>query len=105
MALSQREASSAFLALNGLFKSILASKDIPPWVNVATKVDSTTFEEYYPWLGNSPQMREWDRDDKVVNDLDVQTMMIINKDYETTIKVPKSYIADNRLSSMNVGVA
>jgi phage major head subunit gpT-like protein len=102
---SEREAQVAFIALNGLFGKLFTQRQVPPWASIATRVDSATFEEYYPFIGSAPLLQLWEQDDRVISDLDVEQTSIVNQSFETTIKVPKTYIEDMRLNSMNVSVA
>ncbi|WP_142627911.1 Mu-like prophage major head subunit gpT family protein [Rhizobium sp. P007] len=65
------------------------------WPKIAMKVTSTTRLETYAWLGQFPKMREW-LGDRVVNMLLVKAMELKNKDFESTIAVPRNDIEDDQ---------
>jgi len=64
------------------------------WQKVAMKVTSSTRQETYAWLGQFPKMREW-LGDRVINRLKTTGMIVINKNFEDTVAVPKNDIEDD----------
>jgi phage major head subunit gpT-like protein len=61
---------------------------------VAMTVPSTHKQETYAWMGAFPGLREW-IGDRVVNNLSAQSFTILNKDFESTIAVPRNDIEDD----------
>ena len=68
----------------------------PVWNQVATLVPSTTLTEKYTWLGAWPGIREW-LGDRQVKELASHDYSITNKDYESTVKVPRNSFEDDQL--------
>ena len=68
----------------------------PAWNKVATLVPSTTKGNTYGWLGQFPQMREW-IGDRVVKDMQAHGYEILNKNWESTVGVPRPDIEDDNL--------
>lgn len=68
----------------------------PVWGQVATLVPSTTLTEKYTWLGSWPGIREW-LGDRQVKELASHDYSITNKDYESTVKVPRNSFEDDQL--------
>lgn len=66
------------------------------WTRVATKFNSTTFKEVYPWLGDIPGMKRW-VGPRQVNALKLYKYELENEDWEDTIAVARNAIADDRL--------
>jgi hypothetical protein len=57
---------------------------------------STGADEDYGWLGAVPQMREW-TGDRIFNDLrELATYVVENRDYESSVRIPKNAIDDDR---------
>ncbi|MBI1214546.1 MAG: hypothetical protein GC185_01850 [Alphaproteobacteria bacterium] len=73
-----------------------AAQVTPQWDKVAMEVQSTGAEEKYGWLGEIPEMREW-LGDRVIHALSTHDYNIKNKDFESTIGVPRNAIADDKL--------
>jgi phage major head subunit gpT-like protein len=67
----------------------------PRYQQVATTVPSTTGQESYNWLGQWPKIREWIGDRQVQN-LKQFGYTIKNKDFETTVAVPRNDIEDDQ---------
>lgn len=65
------------------------------WAQVATEVPSTTGTEEYGWLGQMPGMREW-VGDRVVNAISKHGYSVRNKDWESTVGVPRNAIEDDQ---------
>lgn len=66
----------------------------PAWDKVAMKVPSNTEKEAYGWLRQFPKMREW-LGDRIINSLIAEGQTIVNKDFESTIGVPRNKIQDD----------
>lgn len=67
----------------------------PMWSQIAMKSPSTTAEEKYAWLGATTKLREW-IGDRVYQNLKVHGYAIINKDFESTVAVPRNSIDDDQ---------
>lgn len=67
----------------------------PMWNQIAMKVPSTTGEEKYAWLGATTKLREW-IGDRVYQNLKVHGYAITNKDFESTVAVPRNAIDDDQ---------
>jgi len=61
---------------------------------IATEVPSSTARNVYPWLGQSPKMREW-LDERVIKQVAAHKHAIENRDFEATIAVERNAIADD----------
>lgn len=66
----------------------------PLWDRVATRVTSTRSSNTYGWLGSWPGLREW-IGDRVVKSLSESAYTVTNKDYESTVGVPRNAIEDD----------
>lgn len=66
----------------------------PLWDRVATLVPSSRSSNTYGWLGAWPGLREW-IGDRVVKSLSESSYQITNKDYESTVGVPRNAIEDD----------
>lgn len=63
---------------------------------VAMRVNSTTREEDYGWLGAFPNVREW-IGDRVINNLKTHSYSIKNRTFEATVAVDRDDIKDDNL--------
>lgn len=68
----------------------------PLWSEIATEVPSTAAIENYSWLGAWPTIREW-VGDRVIKELVGEAYLLANKDYESTVRVPRNNIADDQI--------
>lgn len=68
----------------------------PTYQSIAMTVPSTTRENQYGWLGQFPRIREW-LGDRVVNSVSTSDYTIKNKDFESTISVPRPDIQDDQI--------
>lgn len=66
----------------------------PYWNSVAMKVPSSTEKETYAWLAQLPGVREW-IGDRHIKGLATKGFEIENKDFESTIAVPRNKIEDD----------
>lgn len=75
-------------------------KDVMP---VIMKTESTSNQEKYGWLGESPQLREW-VDERKLSGLKDYDYTLPNKDYEATLKVDRNVMEDDQLGAVKVRV-
>ena len=83
-----------FRAFNAAFQKGFSGV-APMWSRIATQVPSTTEQEDYGWLGDIPGLREWIGDRQVKN-LTQYDYSIKNKEFESTVGVPRSKIEDDK---------
>ena len=69
----------------------------PQAYKVAMTVLSTARDETYNWLGQFPRMREWIGDERVIRQLEAHGFTIANRKFESTVKVARDDISDDRL--------
>lgn len=62
---------------------------------IAMRVGSSTREEEYGWLGQFPALREW-IGDRVVHELASDGFKIKNRKFESTVKVKRDDLSDDR---------
>lgn len=62
---------------------------------LALTVNSSTTEMQYGWLGSFPGINAW-MGDRIIRNLSAHTYTITNKDFESTISVPRNSIADDQ---------
>ncbi len=63
---------------------------------IVMKVPSTGASEQYSWLGSFPAMREW-IGPRVAGNLDVNSFTIINRMFESTVRVSRNQILDDKI--------
>lgn len=95
MLLNSENLSGIFRGFRLLFTQFLDGKSTF-WEKVATKVISATSAETYAWLLNIPQMREWIGDREIKN-LAADDYTIRNKEFESTVSVPRAAIEDDTI--------
>ncbi len=66
------------------------------WGDVAMQVPSTTGQETYAWLGQSPALREW-LGDRVAKSVSAYGYTIVNRKFESTVTVPRTTIEDDSI--------
>lgn len=64
---------------------------------------STSDQEKYGWLGESPALREW-KDERQLSGLNDFDYTLPNVDYESTIKVDKNVMDDDQLGATQIRV-
>ncbi len=64
---------------------------MPQYTKIAINVPSNAEQEVYVWLGAWPKMREW-LGERVVSNLKASDWTIKNKDWESTVGVPRNKI-------------
>lgn len=86
--------------LSALFTSYRAAfqdgfnRATPEWDQIATLVPSSTTSNLYAFLGQFPKMREW-VGDRIIKNLAAHDYTVTNKEFESTIGVPKPQIEDD----------
>lgn len=65
------------------------------WDKVAMKVTSTGSEENYSWLTSMPGLREW-LGDRIIQSLGAARYVIQNREFESTIEIPRKDIEDDK---------
>lgn len=65
-------------------------------LDVAMRVPSAARDETYGWLGQFPQLREW-LGERHVHSLQAHSFTITNKKFESTIRVKREDIADDKI--------
>lgn len=66
------------------------------WDKIAMKVTSSARDESYGWLGKVPNMRQW-IGPRVIHSLEAYGFTIANVQFESTLSVKRTDIADDRL--------
>lgn len=79
---------------NAAFKGAFGSAK-PMWDKIAMKVQSSTGEEIYAWLGANTKLREW-VGERVYQNLKLHGYAIKNKTFESTVAVPRESIDDDQ---------
>ncbi len=62
---------------------------------IALEVPSTKAQETYAWLGQLPKMREW-LSERQIKGLSEHSFSIINKDFESTLRVDRNALEDEQ---------
>ena len=65
------------------------------------EVPSTKAQETYAWLGQLPKMREW-LSERTILGLSEHSFSIINKDFESTIRVDRNALEDEQYGQFKV---
>lgn len=65
-------------------------------LDIAMEIPSVSREETYGWLGQFPQLREW-IGPRIVHSLEAHSFSILNKKFESTIRVKREDIADDKI--------
>ncbi len=80
-----------------IFKKSLADNagTLEAWKKVCTIFDSTTDKESYGWLGEHPNMVEWE-DKRNIRSLRAFDYTLTNKHYESTIGINRDTIEDDK---------
>jgi phage major head subunit gpT-like protein len=80
------------------FRSVFNSAFLDVKTNYKTVsmiVPSSARDETYGWLGNFPEIREW-IGERIICNLRAYSFTITNREFESTIKVKRNDIADDR---------
>jgi phage major head subunit gpT-like protein len=86
-------------SFNAIFNEALAAYP-PDWPSFAMRVNSTGGSEDYELIGDTPEMREW-LGDKFIKELLGFHQVVVNKDWEATIRVLRKNIEDDQLGMYN----
>lgn len=68
---------------------------------IALEVPSTKASETYAWLGQLPKMREW-LSERTIMGLSEHGFSIVNKDFESTIRVDRNALEDEQYGQFKV---
>lgn len=93
MIINTANLTTLFTAYKAVFKNAFEMAT-PDYEKIATTVPSTTESNIYAWLGQFPKMREW-IGDRFVKDLKANNYSLKNKDFESTVGVPKNKVEDD----------
>jgi len=94
MFINKGNLTNLFTGFSGSFKKGIEGAK-PAWPSAAMKTTSSTGREAYGWLAQFPGMREW-VGDRVIKNLVANGYIIENKDFESTISVPRNSIEDDQ---------
>lgn len=84
---NMRAISTGFKALfTETYNSTVSEAEV-----LATRIKSNDLQETYPWLGNIPDMIEW-VGERTVKQLTDYKYTLVNKKYESTVKVDAKYV-------------
>lgn len=95
MLINRGTLQTLFISFNAAFQRGLGQA-APQWDRIATRVNSTTSQEEYGWLGQVPNVREWIGDRQVQN-LASSKYALPNRDFELTLGVERNKIEDDNL--------
>lgn len=89
------------LNIQALFNQGLGAKSArnDAWKKIASIFNSTSSEEYYPWLGQVPSLKEW-KDKRQLSGLPAHDYSLVNKDWEATIEVDRNALKDDKLGQI-----
>jgi phage major head subunit gpT-like protein len=93
MIINQQNLNSLFTGYNAAYKRGFEGA-ASHWNAVAMKVTSMTEKEIYTWLAQLPGFREW-IGDRVIKGLATKGFEVTNRDFESTIAVPRNKIEDD----------
>lgn len=86
-----------YVKLHSEFQNIQSGTPVF-WDKVATKVESTSQGNGYGWLSETPEMREW-LGARQIKRVAERFHYVPNKDYEATVGIKKSRLADSDFAS------
>jgi phage major head subunit gpT-like protein len=89
--------------LRTLFFEALAERKDDAYLQIATVIPSDKDQETYPWLGQSPAVREW-VDERIPKSMAEQKYTIINKTWENSIEVQRTAIEDDQYGQIKIRV-
>jgi len=73
------------------------------YVELATRIPSTSDSETYRWLGTVPRLREWGQG-RLTQGLRTESYSVENLKYEATIEVDRDEIADDQTGQIRIRV-
>ena len=94
MIINQANLGAVFTGFNTMFMQGLAGAN-SVYKQIAMNVPSSAREEQFAWLGQFPGIREW-IGPRVVKNLAAHGFTIVNRDFESTVSVPRNDIEDDR---------
>ncbi|MGL4885231.1 MAG: Mu-like prophage major head subunit gpT family protein [Aeromonas veronii] len=95
MIVNRESIQAAFVGLKTIFNKAFGAAPTT-WAKIAMESPSNTAEENYSWLSNFPKMRRW-IGAKVVKNLAAYRYVVVNEDFEATVRVSRNDIDDDRL--------
>lgn len=95
MLINQTNLATVFEGFQTAFRNGISAAPAQ-WREVAMRVQSSTREEEYGWVGQTSGIREW-IGDRVINGLAVHDYKIKNRDFEKTVEVDRNDIEDDRV--------
>lgn len=75
---------------NGAYEGVEST-----WKKIAIEVPSTSKKNIYPWLKNTPGIREW-IGERFINSLEGEAFELVNQKWEETIGVQREDIEDDQ---------
>ena len=93
MILNSSNLESLFTGFNASFKTGFDAVK-PIHMQIALQAKSSTSKNIYPWMGQIQAMREW-IGGRVLSGIAMHNFTIVNRDYESTIAVPRNAIQDD----------
>jgi phage major head subunit gpT-like protein len=94
MLINQQTMGAVFVGFNTLFNRGMEAAP-SAYRQIAMVVPSDTRENVYAWLGQFPGLREW-IGPRVIKNLSTHGFTIINRDFESTVSIPRNDIEDDR---------
>lgn len=95
MNLTQTTLDDMFKGFNTIFNKVHGETP-SHWRKIAMEVKSAGSEEIYGWLTGLPQMREW-IGERYIAEASTASYVLRNRKFETTIRVKRTDIEDDRL--------
>jgi len=96
MVINAANISAMFKSFNTIFNAAVAAAT-PQYPKIAMIVPSTTRSNNYAWMAALPKMREW-IGDRFIKNLKVFIYEILNKTWESTVRVPREDVEDDQYS-------
>jgi len=93
MIINTSSLGALFTSYSALFKGAFDNAK-SFWQQIATLVPSSTESNLYAFLGQFPKLREW-IGDRHIKDLASHDYTVVNKDFESTVAVPRNKIEDD----------
>ncbi len=84
-------------------KAFEKAEDPSDVMDLIMKTGSSSDQEKYGWLGQTPVMSEW-TDERVLRGIKDYDYSIVNKDFEATLQVDKNTMDDDQLGAVKVRI-
>jgi phage major head subunit gpT-like protein len=94
MILNAASLATLFTAYSAAFKDAF-NRATPDWEKIATLIPSSSEQNLYAFLGQFPKMREW-LGDRQYKNMAAHSYSIVNKQFESTVAVPRNKIMDDQ---------